>query len=197
MNSKKEWNFNFGIYTNNDSLIEAEKCEKLMDSIVQWVEENNFSCGGGFDVYPQDEFCHCSNNPTMVIMSRYGENFLVCLSCNNYIVPEKIKIDVETTAKLQQWQRVYNSIDRLWLDSGDYEAWAISELSKPSSHIHQEGFEVQKMMQTYGKTYYWWFQNIGSTDKPLSTCPKCTKLLEKKADKLVCEKCLLLMQGEW
>ena len=212
LNSEKEWSFNFGIYSNDDSLIGTKKCEELMDNIVQWVEKNNFSCGGVFDVYPknthydcfydkekweEDEFCHCSNTPPMIMMSRFSNNPLSCLSCNGYILPEKIKIDVEATAKLQQWRGVHDSIDRLWLDSGAYELWAISELSNPNSDVNKQGFEVQKIMQKYGKTYYWWFQDIGSNINPLTDCPKCTQLLEKKDDKLICEKCLLVMQSEW
>ena len=203
MSGEKEWNFNFGIYANDDSLISMKKCEELMNSIVYWAEKNDFSCGGGFDLYPENEYyanddsCHCSNTPPMVMLSRYNKNPLVCLSCNADISPEKIKIDIEMIAKLQEWQVVYDCIDRLWLDSGTYEAWAMSELSKLESDVNKLGFEVQTMMQKYAKTYYWWFQNVGSKEKPLSFCPKCTQLLEKKEDKLICEKCLIVMQNKW
>lgn len=212
MSSQKEWNFNFGIYANDDSMISSEKCEELMNNIVTWVETNNFSCGGGFSVYPEndhyegfydknrvkkEDFCQCLNSPSIVMMSRYNANPLVCLNCNEYIFLEKLKIDIEIIAKLQQWQRVYDSIDKLWLESGAYESWAISELSNPKSEVNKQGFEVQKMMQQYKKTYYWWFQDIGSSAKSLSTCPKCTQVLERKDDKLICEKCLLVMQSEW
>ena len=208
MSSQKEWNFNFGIYANDDSFITAKKCEELFHKIVRWVEKNNFSCGGGFAPYSnnghyncfadeEEEFCNCNNGSAMVIMSRYGGNPLVCLRCNNSVSLEKLEIDIETTAKLQQWQQVYDSIDRLWLDSGAYESWASSELSNPNSDVHKRGFEVQKMMQKYGKFYYWWFQEVGSDKKPLFSCPKCDELLEKKDDRFICEKCLIVMQSEW
>ena len=100
MSSQKEWNFNFGIYANDDSMISSEKCEELMNNIVTWVETNNFSCGGGFSVYPEndhyegfydknrvkkEDFCQCLNSPSIVMMSRYNANPLVCLNCNEYI----------------------------------------------------------------------------------------------------------------
>jgi len=140
----------------------------------------------------KEELCQCRNNPPIVMMSRYNENPLVCLFCNDFISPKKIEIDVDTTAKLQQWRAIYDSIDRLWLESGAYEKWAIKELSNPKSSLHKQGFEVQAMMQNYGKCYYWWFQDI-SKDKPLNDCPKCSQKLEEKDNKLVCEECLLVM----
>jgi len=140
----------------------------------------------------KEELCQCTNGSIMVMMSRYNENPLVCLACNNFISPEGIDIDVTTTAKLQQWRAIYDSIDRLWLESGAYETWAVQELSNPKSSLHKQGFEVQTMMQNYGKCYYWWFQDI-SKDEPLKNCPKCHKELEKNRTNLVCEKCLLVM----
>lgn len=212
MSSQKEWNFNFGIYANDDSLIEVNKCDELMKNIITWVEKNNFSCGGGFSIYlpnsdhydsfydeekVKEAYCSCSNPSAMVMMSRYTNNPLVCFHCNNNVLPKQLKIGVDSTVKLQQWQNVYNSIDKLWLDSGAYESWAISELSSVKSAVNQQGFRVQKMLQKYRKTYYWWFQNVGSSISSLSNCPKCTKVLEKEDDKLICNECLLVMQSEW
>jgi len=212
MDNQKEWNFNFGVYANDSSFIKAEKCDELMDYIVKWIEKNKLSCGGGFSTYPEneyydsltneeglkkEEFCQCSSSSSMVMMSRYNKNPLSCFDCNGYIFFEKIKIDIEIIAKLQQWGRVYESIDRLWLESGVYESWAILELGNANSLVNKQGFEVQKVMQKYAKTYYWWFQDIGNTTfKPLINCPKCIEVLEKRDDKLICEKCLLVMQGE-
>jgi len=128
----------------------------------------------------------------MVMMSRYNENPLVCFSCNDFISPESINIDVKTTAKLQEWRVVYESIDRLWLESGGYELWATKELSNPQSSLHKQGFEVQKLMQKYDKCYYWWFQDI-TKEEPLSYCPKCGEVLESRGERVVCEVCLLVM----
>ena len=55
IDSQKEWNFNFGIYANDDSLIEDKKCEELMNLIVKWAEDNNFSVGGGFIPYSKEK----------------------------------------------------------------------------------------------------------------------------------------------
>jgi hypothetical protein len=207
-NNNKEWNFNFGIYANDDSVIDTKKCDELMDSIINWIEKNNMSCGGGFEPYAdnndhydafydneksqKEEICQCSNVSSIVMMSRYNENPLVCLVCNNFISPERINIDVDTTAELQQWRVVYDSIDRLWLESGAYELWATQELSNPQSLLHKEGFELQNKMQKYGKCYYWWFQDI-TRKEPLSHCPKCGEVLENIGHRVICEACLLVM----
>ena len=58
MNEKKlyEWNFNFGLYTNNSSdLIPDSKCEELFDIIIAWAEANNLSLGGGYGEFKKDD----------------------------------------------------------------------------------------------------------------------------------------------
>jgi len=47
--SKSEWHFDFGLYskiTNQD--VPREKCEQLMDMIIDWAEQNEIHIGGGY-----------------------------------------------------------------------------------------------------------------------------------------------------
>ena len=43
--------------------------------------------------------------------------------------------------------------DRLWLDSGPFEAWAKAQLEDPESPVHERGLELTKELGEIGPTY--------------------------------------------
>jgi hypothetical protein len=82
----------------------------------------------------------------------------------------------------------------LWLDSGEYEVWALARLEDPGGQVTVRGLELVQELNKYRRAYYWWFEdNTVAGFVPLSRCPRCAANLVARLGSSVCEACSIVV----
>lgn len=131
-------------------------------------------------------------------MSVLGYNPLHCIDCNLEIRPENLDLPDDLINLIANWQSVYNALDRLWLDSAEYEIWAKEQLAAIKSPINQRGMELCKRINdNVCRCHYWYFQDQSADDfEPVDRCPNCNQILDLYPDGIfsqsICEKCSII-----
>ena len=143
---------------------------------------------------PDDEFCRCADRPPIVLQDHLSENPLACLKCNGEVPPERTGFTAELAEKIAFWRNLHDALMHLWLDSGDYEKWATTQLEDPGGQLNVTGLELVEALNKYHRTYYWWFQD-NSTDEfePRTDCPRCFADLVPCMTHLVCDRCSIVV----
>ncbi len=143
---------------------------------------------------PEDEICKCQDGPPIVLQDHLSHDPLACLRCNGEVPPQRIGFPASISDELASWRNFHRAFYTLWLDSAEYEKWAATELENPNSPVNLRGLRLVKKLNTYHRTYYWWFQNAGGEGfVPISECPRCSKALVLAWDHLVCETCSIIV----
>jgi predicted nucleic acid-binding Zn ribbon protein len=141
------------------------------------------------------ELCKCSQR-SLKMMQTLGYNPIHCMDCNREVPPERLGLEERHIQALAHWRHIYDAIDRLWLDSGDYEAWACAQLADPNSGVNQMGRRVCKELQEVSRFYYYCFQNEPEeSEEPVRVCPICEGDLEDYPSRIpqqVCQECSLV-----
>jgi predicted nucleic acid-binding Zn ribbon protein len=150
---------------------------------------------------PQDELCSCSPNPPVKLMSALGNHPIHCVNCNLAVPLERLALTESLVNTLVHWQRLYNAIDLLWLDSGEYEEWARQQLSDIHSYINRLGRKAQQELNPIYRCYYWYFQDESASDyTPFIACPVCGQRLQDYPNGIfkqrICEACGIIGVGE-
>jgi len=150
---------------------------------------------------PEDEICGCDGRPPLKLMFDLGYNPLHCVLCNCEIRPESIDWPDAQVREIARWCGLYRSILELWLDSGEYEAWADTELSNIGSYLNRTGLALVPEINARRRCYYHLHQSSeGEEFKPLANCPQCGQTLSVKEDWAhssgTCDQCLILVHGE-
>ncbi len=102
--------------------------------------------------------------------------------------------DVALLDLIYDWMTVYNAIYDLYMDSGDYEFWALKELENINSSINVLGLKLSNLLNNYAETYYYLFRGI---DRELpKKCPLCNKDFNALEGSHICKKCKIIME-EW
>jgi hypothetical protein len=142
---------------------------------------------------PENERCGCRPGRPIKLMQTLTYNPIHCLECNREVSPESLTLPPELTQAVSHWRNLYDAIDRLWLDSGAYEAWAEAELSNLESPVNREGRALQAALNPLRRCYYYGFQGRISAQ---GLCPSCgqamTALPSAGAEQLLCEDCSLV-----
>ena len=122
--------------------------------------------------------CRCPGDTPLVLQAHVSENPLACARCNLEVAPEAIGFDRELADAIAWWRRFHNSFYFLWLDSGEFEAWAAAILRNPSSRVNTEGRRLARDLGEWRRCYFWWFQDEGAPEwAPPTHCPCCGKSL--------------------
>jgi predicted nucleic acid-binding Zn ribbon protein len=147
-----------------------------------------------------DELCSCLGESPIKLMSTGGIGFnpIHCLECNREVPPERLAISRALVQDVARWLRTYGAIDALELASGEYEAWARSQLLDLRSPPNVEGREMARRLNEYRRCYFWFFQPQGDDDfVPRTTCPNCDRPLDHHDTglfpQLLCEHCDLVL----
>ena len=143
---------------------------------------------------PADEICSCKDEPPLVLRSVLSSNPIGCARCNLEMPPERLELSRELAEGAAYWQMFFDCFYNLWLDSGEYEEWAKTELSRPDSPVNQRGLALCRELNMVRRSYYLWFQEVGDEAfEPASTCPVCGQPLTEAEGRHVCERCAIMM----
>jgi hypothetical protein len=151
---------------------------------------------------PENEICVCTSDNPILLQPHLSSNPLSCARCNLEVPPERIGFDEAVASELAYWQRLHDCFYFLWLDSGDFEQWAMMHLQDPSSTINTRGIQLAKTINRFRRCYLWWFQDESPDDWVAPTkCPMCMGPLEIRfkderpqgGSLLVCEQCSIAL----
>lgn len=125
-----------------------------------------------------------------------SSNPLFCISCNGEVPPERLGLDGELVEIIANWLSVYDSLYRLWLDSGEYEAWASVRLADPHGQVNRRGREIVERLSDINPAYYWWFVDTETPESGrLANCPICSGPVSEVEGKefRLCATCRILV----
>lgn len=143
---------------------------------------------------PADEVCQCQDSPPITLQDHLSSVPLACVRCNGEVPPERLGFTDELSEELASWRNLHRAVFTLWLDSGEYEAWARAQLEDPTKPVNVRGLHAVARLNEYHKAYLWWFQDGSAEDfVPLSACPRCGCGLSEVLGRLVCEECSILV----
>jgi hypothetical protein len=133
------------------------------------------------------ESCQCEAVSELVLFDGLTDNPIHCATCKNEVDLERLGLSVEEIEAVARWHSVARSLYALWLDSGEYEAWAKAQLLDLSGQVNQDGLKVARMLSARLPTCLRLFREC--EDKEVVDCPVCGKPLDKKV-KFGSGKCL-------
>ncbi len=147
------------------------------------------------DPTPEDEICRCEPLEGIVLCTRLTENPLCCVQCNGEVPPESIGFDGRLAEEIARWRSVSDALYRLWLDSGEYEAWAAVRLLDPAGQVNVDGMRITAALHRLVPTYYRWFRDTEDGEVP-TRCPVCSGPLEDsiREGDLACGACRIVIQ---
>jgi len=139
------------------------------------------------------EECHCDQLTELILVDKLTANPIHCFKCNNEVDPGKLALKNELIDLVKNWQLVYKALYSLYLDSDEYEHWAIEKLTDIKGQVNVDGLRVAKELSKIHKTYYWWFYQVEHV-APIQ-CPSCNQNLKRESGELFakCERCLIVL----
>jgi predicted nucleic acid-binding Zn ribbon protein len=147
---------------------------------------------------PVEELCQCRPDRPWKLMSALGYNPIACLDCNREIPLARLELPNSLLEQIAAWRSLWDAIDRLWLASGAYEAWAAAQLNDLSSPVNCQGRALVTAINDFHLTYYW-HATDRLVDDPvdrLVDCPCCTQPLtllpETLPPQVLCQPCWLV-----
>jgi hypothetical protein len=51
--SLEEWEFTFGLCSQDERRIPSSKCDELLDLVINWAEKNECGIGGGYHPFAE------------------------------------------------------------------------------------------------------------------------------------------------
>ena len=129
---------------------------------------------------PSEARCSCQQRSALVLMEALEPNPLHCLDCGKKVEPHSLPFSDSLFEGIARWLRVADAVDKLWLDSGEYEDWALKELSSPTSYSNRKGQEQCAAINLVAPCYFSLFQNTSDdTFRPHTSCPNCDRELSQ------------------
>ncbi len=143
-----------------------------------------------------DEVCHCKTLGPLLLRDLLGPNPIGCFDCNGEVSPDRIGLTPELVEQIANWRSLHSSLYRLWLSSGDYEAWARDQLLDANGEVHRLGYEIVNQLNGIPgvSAYYWFFVDTDSDTSP-ETCPRCGRQLGQLPNGEIgeCEACRIIL----
>jgi hypothetical protein len=145
---------------------------------------------------PEDEVCRCEFGVAVILRDGLTDNPLFCVECHGEVPPERLGFDARLAEDIASWRSAYDSLFRLWLDSGEYEPWAKARLMDPSGQVNTRGRNLVERLNAFVPAFYWWFKDTDAPESErLCICPVCSGALTPygKRDLRACEACRILV----
>ena len=141
---------------------------------------------------PARDICSCPGEPPILLFRTFGPNPLHCIDCNLEVPPDRLRFSEKLASHVASWRSFYAAFDTLWLDSGEFESWALGHLTDPTGALVAKGRAVVAELNNFRRTYLLWFRDpYLDKYKPPSSCPICTRSLASRGRALVCEVCAI------
>lgn len=126
------------------------------------------------------ERCVCPDVTGLLLVDILTDNPIHCLACKYEIDAEHLGIDPALVEDIAHWFRVNQALNALWLNSGEYETYAVEKLTDKNSQVNIEGMSLAKQLSEYYPTYYWWFHDRSDESNNDPThCPNCDQALDQ------------------
>jgi|SRR5262245_10462627 len=124
----------------------------------------------------QIESCQCPTVNGLFLVDLLTDNPLHCDFCRNEVDPERLQLTVEETESVAFWFSVARSLYRLWLNSGEYEAYARACLLDPNGQVNRDGLKIARELSAKIPTRLWFFHDMD--DGEPTHCPICKRELD-------------------
>jgi len=137
--------------------------------------------------------------PPIVLQSTLTNNPIACADCNLEVNLSQLNLSNELTDEIRVWQNKFDSLFKIWLDSGDQEKQVLEQLSRSDSEVNKIGLTVNRNINQTHECYYWWFvDNSDENSLKLQSCPNCSADLTQRqnkfnADTRVCRQCKIIV----
>jgi hypothetical protein len=90
------------------------------------------------------EACECSGLKSLLLVDLLTDNPLHCGFCRREVAPERLQLTAEETDQIAHWFSAADALYKLWLHSGEYEAYAKSRLLDPNGEVNVKGLELAR-----------------------------------------------------
>ena len=143
---------------------------------------------------PDDELCACPQLSALILQPHLTACPIACVACCLEVPPERAELSAELADQIARWLAFHNAFYTLWLDSGEFEAWAREQLEDLGSPVNVRGRELARNMCDVRRCYYWLFQDTGiDSFSPLVVCPACNGELTPLGRWQACEGCAIVV----
>ncbi len=122
------------------------------------------------------ERCECKTVSGLLLVYLFSRNPIHCSECRKEIDPERLGLSAKEVDDIARCFGVYSSLYKLWLDSGEYEAFAKEKLIDPKGQVNRSCMAVAQRLSEKWPTAYWWFYD--TDDGTPSSCPSCSATLD-------------------
>lgn len=143
--------------------------------------------------YTGDRPCDCGSIESLLLVDIRTANPVRCFKCKGNIDPQRLELTEPQVEAVASWKLVFRSLYDLWLDSGEYEAWAKQQLLRRDGRVNILGMAARAALDSNRPTYYWWFHE---TDDPYPTsCPWCcgAVVVAAKHGAVQCSTCRIMI----
>ena len=120
-----------------------------------------------------DNPCICPNAGPLLLCMDLSDNPIKCMVCKGTLDHKAIGIDDSVKGDALKWNSLYRALYILWIDSNEYESWALEKLADPKGRVNKLGFEIIQQLSSMRKAFYWWSEAFaGDVDRD-KKCPNC------------------------
>ncbi len=123
------------------------------------------------------EQCECPSITGLLLVYLFTRNPICCSQCRKEIDPERLGLSSGEVDEIARCFGVYGSLYDLWLDSGEYEAYAKEKLIDSNGQVNRKGVAIAKKLSAKYPSYYWWFYD--TEDGAPDHCPSCNSALDQ------------------
>lgn len=116
-------------------------------------------------------FCDCASIKRLLLVYTLTDNPIHCFDCKGVVDPQTLALGEEQVDRVASWHGQFGALYDLWLDSGEYEAWAKAQLLNPQGQVNRSGLAAASALSRTVPTYYWWFHDEDDDVPP--ACPSC------------------------
>ena len=107
--------------------------------------------------------------------------------------PERLSLPPDLAEDIGEWAWFFEALHALWLDSGEYEAFARTALEVFDAPVNQRGYAIAQKLNALISCYYFIFRDIDESSVAPSSCPKCHAELEPMLKWLSCPSCKIVI----
>ncbi len=122
------------------------------------------------------ETCECAVVKGLFLVDLLSANPLHCDFCRKEVDPERLKLTAEETDAIANWFMAASALYRLWLHSGEYEAYAKARLLDPNGQVNRAGLELARSLSARIPTRFWFFHDSDNGEP--TRCPICGNELD-------------------